>query len=90
MDYILQQKTSLGKIYNCCNHCSYSHIIQIMKKAISIQQNYQPDDDKLLSLGFPPRVEISIIGVPDNKNSEPLEIQIEGLNLASIFQILPG
>ena len=63
-----------------------------MKKAISSQKSYQPGDQNLLSMGFPPRIEISIIDVPPagDQNSEPLELHVQGLNVKSIFQLLPG
>ena len=43
-----------------------------------------------MSMGYPPRIEISIERVPGSNDSEPLRLSVEGLSEDAIFQILPG
>ena len=41
-------------------------------------------------MGYPPRIEITIMSAPESKKSEPLRLSVEGLSEAAIFQLSPG
>lgn len=60
--------------------CSY---LQILKEAISRQTEYDPGDWNLLS--YIPRLELDIKKVPENLDSKPLELSVEGLNKRVAF-----
>ena len=65
--------------------------MQISKQAIDGQKKYKPTEgDEYLSIGYIPRIEIEIKKVPESQDSEPLELEVEGLNKESAFQISPG
>ena len=71
-------------VTSCKFSCSY---LQILKEAISHQTGYEPGDNLLRCL---PKIEIVITNVPKRLDSEPLELNVEGLNVKTAFQLSPG
>ena len=58
--------------------------VQILKNAINIHTRYEPGDCNF------PKIEIAITDVPRRRDSEPLELRVEGLNVESVFKLPPG
>ena len=58
--------------------------VQILKNAINIHTRYEPGDCNF------PKIEIAITDVPGRRDSEPLELRVEGLNVESVFKLPPG
>lgn len=87
----MQRQSSFGEFIDDAADFSkmviHSHL-QILKKAICLHTKYEPGDNNLSR--FLQKVEIEIVNVPERLDSEPLELNVEGLNVQTAFQFSPG
>ena len=64
-------------------------LLQLLKQAISIQENFNSEDCEMTA-DFPPKLEFAILKLPDKNSIEVLKFIVKGLNVNHTFQFLPG
>lgn len=66
-------------------------LLQISKKAIDSQKKRKPSDvGNDVTMWYIPKIEIEIQKAPRSHDSDPLELEVKGLNKDSTFRIAPG
>lgn len=74
-------------IHTACS-LQQNYCLKLLKKAISLQAKYEPGDCNLLR--FLQKIEIEVRNIPEELDSKPLELEVEGLNVPAAFQFSPG
>ena len=64
-------------------------LLQLLKQAISIQENFNSEDCEMTA-DFPPKLEFAILKLPHKNSIEVLKFIVKGLNVNHTFQFLPG